>query len=171
MKSTNRDRKLLLDSTADPDDRVRALSRVGADHLVEYEPLVATLLDHEDSILRGKAASVLLGLWQRTKYDERIVEMLLTDPDWGARHSAASAISTYLRFPNEPDDLTNERRTKLLKALVRSITEDEEQLTQANSYRCFIKCVAPDREEPFRTEFDRERDVDWELVTPYLEGD
>ncbi|PLS76322.1 MAG: hypothetical protein CYG61_02715 [Actinobacteria bacterium] len=75
---------LVGDESAPLGGRIEALKRIGHDQLESRAPLVAPLLDHNDPLLRGTAAYVLVGLWRMVAYLDRVLDLLGDDDEGSA---------------------------------------------------------------------------------------
>ena len=165
-KVTLEDLNALTDSRADPADRVRTLSRLAHWEKSKYdrlEPTIAALLKEASSPVRGGAINTLLGSWHKAKYVDAAMRLLHEDhdEDWTARADAAFALGKFaLR--------TNQERERIVRSLVRALREDPEWPVQRRCYEEILRLVAPDRELADGGEFDRDREVDWELLSPYM---
>ncbi len=88
---------LVGDESAPLGGRIEALKRIGHDQLESRAPLVAPLLDHNDPLLRGTAAYVLVGLWQMVAYLDRVLDLLGDDDEGSA--GALMAVDLLLHLP------------------------------------------------------------------------
>lgn len=158
--------RALTNDDADPVDRAEALTALAHwekgkyDHL---EPTIAGLIRDPSPLVRGAAIQTLLSGWKRSKYLQAAIDMLHGDPDddWTARHDAAFALAQFAIYGGTD-------RERIIRELVRALREDRAQAVQEQCYEQILRIVAPDRDAPSVDEFDRDRDVDWELLKPYL---
>lgn len=161
-KSTPNDDALLQDDSADPVGRSSAMTHIGIDNLQHFEKTIAGLLNHPNFILRGEAIKVLLGKWEMPKYLNVAVRMLDSDPEWSARADAATAMSTFTIF-------TKQSRELVLGELIKCLMNDEHSSGQKSCYEEVLKILSPNQDwTSLPNRFDRERDVDWDLLKPYL---
>ncbi|HVG39187.1 MAG TPA: hypothetical protein VM870_07865 [Pyrinomonadaceae bacterium] len=153
---------LLQDINADPVERSSAMVRIGVDKLTHFKPVIADLLRHQHFILRGEAIKVLLGKWNLPEYVEEGVQMLRHDLEWSTRADAASALSWFAFATGKQTDL-------IARELVRSLKEDENRSVHEEAYSGLLRILTPERKQStIPDDFNRERDVDWELLKPYL---
>lgn len=162
-KSKPEDDKLIYDESADVVERASAISRLTVDGFYEIEPLLVKLLDHESFLLRGEAIKSLLGFWRKSEYIDNAVRLLRTDRDPTVRSDAAFALSRVtLR--------TGKQREMIVEKLVEGLMQDEDFGVHEECYRGLLQILAPERSlTTIPTYFNRERDVDWELLKPYLD--
>jgi hypothetical protein len=165
-KSTPQDDALARDETADPIDRVAAIAKLTFDQLYEFEPLFVRLLDHPSHYLRGRSIYSLVGSWNKAKYLERAIEMLHTETEWEARKEVALALTSFVLYSTI---CTPVQRERIICELVNTLLTDEDEFVQGGCYKNLIKILAPERKLiPLPDYFDRKRDVDWNLLKPYL---
>lgn len=172
-KSTPEDDRAIVDVSADPAERASALTRLAFDAAYELEPQIASLLDEADPMVRGEAMSVLLGWWRRGEYFERAVDMLHHDPDEWPRGDAAFALTEFVaRMPHE-EPAAPEVRERVIRELVRRLVEDDSDTVQAKCYEGVLIAIGPEDRWGIQLPdvFDRERDVDWKRLAPYLDAD
>lgn len=161
------DLRNLSDPNADPVDRVQALSRLAHWEKGKYnnlEPTIAGLIaDDPSSAVRGGAIKTLLSGWKREKYFELAIQMLHTDTDadWIARADAAYALSAFAKY-------TGKGRDRVIRELAKAVRDDDAWPVQQRCYEELLELLAPDHEANFSGEFNRDRDVDWNLLSPYL---
>jgi hypothetical protein len=166
-KSTPQDDIIARDESADPIDRESAIGKLTVDRLYEFEPLFAELLNHPSHYLRGKCVYSLVGFWNRVEYLERALEMLRTEPEWEARQDAAHALTSFVLYSKI---CTPVQRERIILELVRALTADEDEFVQKACYEDLIEILAPERKLiQLPDYFDRNRDVDWNLLKPYLD--
>lgn len=161
-KSTPADDLMLNDENADPVERSSAISRLVADNFTNFEPTLIALLDHPHFILRGEAIKVLLSAWKLPKYVDTAVTMLRSDPEWEVRADAVCALSWFAQR-------TGQQRGKIIGELAKSLLNDTDWAVQENCYRELLVLLNTGKKHPdYSRKFDRERDVDWEMLKPYL---
>lgn len=163
-KITPEDLRTLTDVSADPVDRAESLARLTHwekgkyDHL---EPTIASLLRDPSATVRGAAIKTLLG-WGREKYMDAAIQMLRSDEgeDGIARSNAAFALAAYAQHFGERD--------RIVREMVSSLRNDPEWSVQEKCYELLLSLVAPHQKHtPGYDPFDRDRDVDWELLRPW----
>ncbi len=114
--------------------------------------------------LRGAAVKALVGQWDKQRYLEEATQILHTDPEWGARADAAVALSMFTRF-------SGQQRESILRELTRALIRDEDCAVQKRCYKELLQILAPSKSVTSIPDyFDRSRDVDWELLKPYLDN-
>lgn len=161
-KSTPADDVMLMDENADPVERSSAIARLAVDGFDYFELTLATLLNHSNSILRGEAIKVLLGAWQKPKYFDRAIQMLLNDPEKGARSDAAHALSAYARR-------SGKMRDEVIKVLLESLLQDNKGIQEIYYIELLsLLNVSGSYDYPSRR-FNHNQDVNWELLKPYIE--
>ncbi len=166
-KSTPQDDVIARDENADPIDRESAIGKLTFDQLYEFEPLFAALIDHPSHYLRGKCIYSLVGVWNRVQYLERAIEMLHTEPEWEARPQAALALKSFVLYSKI---CTCMQRERIIQELVQALTTDDNEYVQSRCYENLVEILAPERKPITLPDyFDRNRDVDWNLLKPYLE--
>jgi len=168
-KITDNDLRVLVDANADPAERAQALTRLAHWEKGKYlhlEPTIAGLVRDPSFLVRGAAINTLLG-WGLEQYIDAAIEMLRTDFDDDRtlqRVEAGQALERYTaRF--------GKHRDRVIRALVAGLRRDPSWCVQAACYRSLLRLLAPDRElEEHDREFDRDQDVDWELLRSYFEN-
>jgi hypothetical protein len=166
-KITEEDVRRIADENVGTEERARSLFRLAYWQLGEYdhlEPAIAALLSHRSATLRGAALKTLLAGWRRPRYIDDAIRILRTDDDldWSARADAAFSLAAFTLH-------TGEERERIVRELVHAVRFDESWVVQESSYEQLLKILAPSRDQHFSGEFDRERDVDWRLLGPYLD--
>lgn len=162
-KSKPEDDTLIYDENADPVERASAISRLTVDGFTDIEPLLAQILRHESLFLRSQSIISLLGFFHKSRYIDDAVQMLHSDPEWMARGDAVFALS---RFASR----TGEQRKPIIRELVQCLMRDENSAVQRKCYEGLLLLLAPERKRSsIPDNFNRERDVDWELLKPYLD--
>jgi hypothetical protein len=163
------DLSALTDKNAEPAQRVRALSRLAHWERGKYdhmEPTIASLLDDSNPMVRGAAIKTLVAGWQRGRYVDRAIAMLLTirEDEWSnERSDAGFALAQFAQITGKESD-------RIIRALIQALRTDPDDLVQQSCYKEILGLLAPDRAAPDGYEFDRERDVDWDLLKPYLDN-
>ena len=162
------DLQLIRDESGNVADRASALYRLAIDCLRfgdnDREMLVAFTkewLSHREPMLRAEAVTLLLRVWELDDQLWVVIDRLHNDEDPSVRSNAALSLSFYL-------ENTQTHRALILSTLVKRLECDEDDIVQGSCYLELLKHLAPelaDDEIPF--DFDRMRDVDWELLAPW----
>ena len=164
-KSKPGDEILIYDESLDVVARSCAIFRLAVDGYIEMKPLLVSLLNHKEFMLRGEAIGILIGGWKIPEYLGEAIRMLHTDVDIYVRSDAASALSNFAQRSEEGI----KQRDVVIQELLYGLMKDEDVWVQSRCYECLLNIIAPERgyiELP--DDFDRERDVDWDLLKPYL---
>lgn len=162
-KSKPEDEVLVYDENADSVDRAGAIFRLSIDGFQEFEPLLAKLLYAESFILRAQAVKSLLSIWTIPQYIDDAVRLLHSDPNWEVRADAAFALASFVKY-------TGQQRDPVIKELLHQLVNDEDDAVQRRCYKELCELLTADGASGIPTYFDRERDVDWELLKPYMDG-
>lgn len=166
VKSTPQDEAILRDETANPADRASAATRLASDGFgKEIFPVLDNWLSHSSFILRDEAVSILLGVWGHEKYVGRIIEMLNNDSHWLIRKSASQSLATFIEKFAEGEKY----KAQVIEELLKSLLDDEKDFVQKKSYEGLYKLIKNERPREDNDSFDRNQDVDWILLQPYLE--
>lgn len=162
IKSKPEDNQLAYDESARPVDRASAISRIAFDGLFEIEPLLKQLLLHESFLLRAEAIKSLVRRWKKPEYVDYAIKMLHSDPEWVVRGDAALALSGFALN-------TGKKQNLVIKELLECLLHDHDPVVQRRIYEGLLQLLAPERSRmSLPDNFDREHDVDWELLKPYL---
>lgn len=163
-KSTSADEQIIRDKNADPVERASALFRLAVDGFFKFEPLAAEWLRHPSPFLRAEAVKVLVGFWRKSEYLEEAVQLLHFDPNEMVRGDAAFALSQFTFR-------TGERRETVVRELVKQLMQDDDFGVHEQCYRGLLQILAPEKSlTTLPTYFNREHNVDWELLRPYLDS-
>lgn len=162
---TNEELGKLTDTAAEPADRAEVLMRLAHWEKGKHENLESTisgLLADPSAMVRGGAIKTLLA-WGKDKYVDAAIRLLRADKDedWTARANAAFALAAYVSN-------TGKQRERIVRELVGALREDPEWPVQERCYESLLEILAPERSVETGGEFDRERDVDWDLLRPYI---
>lgn len=165
-KALPTDPETLLDPSVDSVERIAALSRLVSDQRREFEPFIAKLLVNPEPVIRAKSILSLVGRWQIENYVGAAVQMLTDDPDELARSNAAQALSMFAGT----DKAREQDRLLILRALTRLIKSDKNEDVQEAAYEAILQLLKRPANEYFheRRSFDSKKDVNWELLSPYL---
>lgn len=161
-KSSPADDQLVRDPHADSLERASSIARLAFDQLYEFEPVFAALLTDQSSDLREAAIKALLGRWNLPQYLEAGITLLHHDPDWVVRSDAAFALASYVQF-------TGDQRERVMRELVRCVQHDTDPAVQEQCYSKFLALLNGHSSYNEPDDFNRDRDVDWELLKPYLD--
>jgi len=163
LKSTPQEDLILVDESASSEDRESAVNRLAFDGCFSIlEPELEKWLNHKDFILKGKALKVLLGRMGKEKYIDEAIEILQSDKNWSVRTDFAYALKQLAgKFEIKADV-----KEKVVKALTTALMNDEEPFVQQSSYAALLELIKGKKNES--DSFDREKDVDWEILQPYL---
>jgi hypothetical protein len=155
------DEQLVHDESADPVDRASALMRLAADGRTDLVDTAIAWLSHPESMLRSEAITKLLVFWRRENQFSTVLDLLHHDPDPDVRAAAACALSTYIEHaPSHGDEV--------LRALVHQLEHEDDRAAQACYYEELLRHILPREAVPDIPHlFERERDVDWELLRPW----
>lgn len=164
-KSKPNDEKLIYDESADMVDRDGAIFRLAVDGYGAMQPLLEQLLIHPQYMLRSRAIKVLLGGWGLSEYFNKAVEMLRSDADYSVRSGAGFALSQYARNFESGRKV----KDKIAGELTKSLLEDDDIAVQESSYEELLRVIGQKRPNTKEVEFNRETEVDWDLLQPYLE--
>jgi hypothetical protein len=166
-KAQPNDPYVLRDETARPVDRAAALSRLVSDRRTEFEPDIVKCLAHDHPILRGKALIALVGHWCMARHVPQADRLLVEDPDEAVRGNAAYALSMYAWLGGVPE----QERSRILRTLARVAQTEEDPGVQQSAYEGVLRILDRPFAEYMREArvFDPRRDVNWELLKPYLE--
>lgn len=158
------DEQLVHDESGDPVDRASALMRLAADGRTDLVDTAIAWLSHPESMLRSEAITMLLVFWRRENEFSAVLDLLHQDPDPDVRGAAAGALSTYLNYAPA-------HRDEVLRALVQQLEQEDDPAAQAGYYEELLRHILPRGTAPKIPHlFDRERDVDWELLRPWRDA-
>jgi hypothetical protein len=131
-----------------------------SDGIIKHEALVTSWLNDPSPELRAEAHRTLLR-WNRVEWLPLAIERVCADPAEAVRGSLASDLRSAARqYP--------EMRDSILRALVRVVESDPVDYVAAVAYRSLrFVLLELDQIEFSPGQFDRRRDVDWALLTPF----
>jgi vesicle coat complex subunit len=157
------DVRALTDPNSDPVDREAALRHLAhweKGKYVHLEPTIARLFHDPIPMVRGAAIKALVGTWHLTDHVDEALKMMRGDSDWSVRADAAFAVGSYAKY-------TGHERERILKALAEAVRADEDPAVQEAAYEQVLALL--ERDITWSAgEFDRDRNVDWELLQPHL---
>lgn len=159
-KSTPADDIMLTDADADPVERSSAVARLVSDGFDYFKPVIVNLLGHPHFILRSEAIKVLLSAWKLPEYVDDAVRMLRTDPEWSVRADAAFSLSWFTQY-------TGQQKDKIVKELLLGLLQDDDWAVQKSCYKNLLKVLGA-KTKITDKKFNRDKNVDWEMLTPYL---
>jgi hypothetical protein len=166
IKSTLEDEQLLVNESANPADRASAAESLASDGLIDIvSPILKQWLEHSEPMLREEAITLLLGGFGYEQYVEKAILMLHNDPYWLTRGDAAFALSSFAtRFKS-----AEKYKDKIIKELLRSLISEEDKVIQRKSYQSLYEIITTKLLQFDKDEFDRNCDIDWNLLQPYLD--
>ncbi|MBA4124418.1 MAG: HEAT repeat domain-containing protein [Acidobacteria bacterium] len=166
VKSTQYDEIILRDESTSPADRVSAATVLASDGFgQEIFPVLEKWLNHSHFLLRAEAIWMILSGFGHQKYVEKAIQMLHNDDNWSVRKYASLALSDFSKEYVEG----KKYEEQIIKELLISLLNDEDGFVQRDSYKGLYKLIKGKRERSDENEFDRNRDVDWDLLLPYLD--
>jgi hypothetical protein len=141
---------------------IDAIDNVGYDRLLEHEPLIAKYVAAGCPV-RGDALKTLIGRWGLPKYLPVAFDALRRDPSEVICGEVITALYLYAKC-------CDDHREEILREIAVAAVSDHD--VAASAYQTFLELVAPERDRDFMDEldfeFDKDRDVDWQLIAPYL---
>lgn len=165
-KSEPGDEQLIYDETINVGERASAIFRLAVDGYREMQPLLISLLTHKEEMLRGEAINTLLNGWGLAKYLDIALNMLINDPSYRVRSDAASALGGFALTTEEGDKC----KELIIQKLVDQLIKEESPFTRATCYEEIVRLLGVKMflDAELSDDFSLERDVDWELLKPYL---
>ncbi len=165
IKSTPQDEIILRDENVSPPDRINSMKKLASDGFGdEIHPTLDNWLNHPHFLLRDAAISMLLNSWGQQKYVNKTVEILHNDTDWSVRGTAATALANFSKEFTEG----SKYQQKIIEELLISLLNDEDEFVQRDSYKGLYRIITGNNLGD-KDEFDRNQDVSWEMLKPYLE--
>lgn len=166
-KSTIEDERIVVDEAAYSPDRLSSMRKLASDGFgKQLHPILNDWLNNSEFILRDGAISMLLGSWGLQKYVDKAVELLHKDGDWSVRMSAARALADFCQ-----DFIEGEMcKDNITKELLISLLNDDDEFVQRDSYKSICRIIKNESWSYYneKDSFDRDQDVDWNLLQPYL---
>lgn len=161
MKFTEEHERTLLDAQADPVDRASAISCMRADGVQRHETLLVSFLDHPSPHLRGESIAALLA-WGRREFLSIAYDEMANEDEPGIRVMMASSLASWAM--THPRD----KRESLARLAERMRIDPDEWVVERIYVRVRMVLELPRLRS--RDDFDRERDVDWAALAPYLDA-
>jgi len=155
--SLNKRLSLLREGRLSAREIADAVADFGSENFVEAKADVERLLDHGDEIVRYNAISTLAYEWGTTDRPERVVEMVLNDPDVDCRRNAASALGSLFRSSND---------SKILEILANVVLDPaQEDQVRCSAYAALLDVLGvPKQHQPDTFSLKLDAQVDWILV-------
>lgn len=166
VKSTDKDEIILRDEKASPAERISAATVLASDGFGrEIFPVLEKWLNHSHFLLRGEAVWMILSGFGHQKYVEKAIQMLHHDENWSVRQYASLALAEFSK------DYIEGRKylERIIKELLISLLNDQDEFVQRDSYKGLYKLIKSENEFSNKNEFNKNRDVDWNLLQPYLD--
>lgn len=165
-KSKLEDERLVQDEGANHLERESAIKRLAFDQIYEMEPVFARLVYHPSPYIAGAAIYALLARWGKTQYLGDGIRILHSALEPVAREKAAFALYEFA----QRGEASGSYKEQVIRELAHALTHDEDFGVHEECYRGLLQLLAPERGlTNFPTYFNRARDVDWELLKPYLD--
>lgn len=166
IKSKPEDEQILVNESIDAPTRIDSMVRLAFDGFGDYiHPVLNSWLTHPDFLLRSEAIQMLLEFWGHQKYVPIAEDILLTDSEWLVRKTASRSLSTFaIKFIEG-----KKYEEQIIKSLLYSLIRDEDIFVQRQDYEGLLKILKIKNPVEDLKHFDRERDVDWNQLEPYLE--
>lgn len=162
LKSKIEDERKIHDERIDAVERSSAISRLRFDGYEGMESLLVKLLKHPSFLLRRDAVVTLVGFWRKPEHLNAAVNLLHKDADETVRSGAAFALGEFVTP-------TGEQKIFVVSELTKALKTDSQPNVQEAIYKALLKILEPTRQLPAaQTAFKRERDVNWNLLAPYL---
>lgn len=157
--SSNSYRLILADDSADPVERLNALANLVAEGATDLRDMVEPLVNHADDGLRQWALNHMLQTLGLREYATIAIERLQASLDgepWCESLMAAYSLGWYpLKRPEDTQWVCQQ--------LARALRAADDPLIQAACYEALLRASrAPST--LVLSSFQRDRDVDWELV-------
>ena len=164
-KSREGDERLIHDESANVAERASAIFRLAVDGFTEMEPYLVELLSHKEYLLRAESIKVLLGGWGKERHLDKAIEMLHYDLEYEVRSSTAFSLDGFVvRFEDG-----QKHKERVLKELIKQLQNDEDQFVQRQCYVSALLIIENKRiGVEVQDNFNREKDVDWNLLKLYV---
>jgi hypothetical protein len=166
IKSKPEDEQILTDESIDAPTRIDSMIRLAFDGFSDLiHPVLDKWLTNPYFLLRSEAIQMLLEFWGHQKYVPIAENMLFDDSEWLVRKTASRSLSAFALKFIEGEKYEERITSSLLESLVR----DESIFVQRQDYEGLLKILKIKNSVGEIDYFDRNRDVDWSLLQPYLE--
>ena len=168
IKSTPQDEIILADENADPVERSSSAKKLLSDGYGKVVvPVLEQWFEHKESSLRDDAVSLLLASLGHQKHVGKAVQMLHNDPDYIVRSNAARGLAIFCTKFIEGEKYEE----KIIKELLLALIQDDEPYVQKDCYKGLCSIINEESWDYYdeKNSFDSEKDVDWNLLQPYLE--
>lgn len=120
----------------DENELRRAISLVTDARLMQFVPLIAKHLDHEDGFIREFTVGCLLGRFFQSQYAARGLQMAKEDPREGARDLAISSLGAII------NDVAPKLMQEIADYIYHVITSpDYDMLDKQSAYRSVLKAM------------------------------
>lgn len=168
IKSTTEDEKILTDQNADLVERSSSAKKLLSDGYGEVVvPVLEQWLNHKEASLRDDAVSLLLASLGHEKYVGKAIEMLHNDPDDIVRGDAARGLALFCAEFIEGE----KHEEQIVKELLLALLQEEDLFIQRDCYKGLCRIIKNEDWKYYdeKDYFDRNQDVDWRMLQPYLE--
>jgi HEAT repeat protein len=162
LKSKPEDERKIYDEGIDAVERSSAIARLRFDGYEGMESLLVKLLKHPSFLLRRDAVVTLVGFWRKSEHLNAAVHLLHKDRDETVRSGAAFALGEFVAP-------SGQQKTFVASELTKALKNESQPNVQEAIYKALLKFLEPTRQFPAaQTAFKPERDVNWNLLEPYL---
>ena len=165
QKTTPEDEINILNPEAHWLDIVSAMRAISFDKLTEYEHVIYEYTKHPDWSVRGDAMSLLLSHWKREDLMEEAFAML-QDESEDVQNHVADGICIWYGYcvrKNKLSKYMDQAITEVIHAALRA----EDSAVRNSLYRNTLSMIKRDTLGHVR-ESNFHRNVDWELIDPYI---
>src|ERR1700741_2539767 len=122
----------------------------------DLQDRIASLLEHDDPVVREEAIGLLLVRWADVRYRARALSLLASDTDFGVRSSAVMGLASVSTPATRKEDL---------QFLLQVLRDPAEDLSTRRAAYDWLLLLGGRRDFPsLQRNFDPERDVDWEWL-------
>lgn len=168
VKSTPEDEKILLDENADLAGRSSSAKKLLSDGYGEIViPVLEEWLYNQESSLREDAVSLLLASLGHEKHVEKAIEMLHNDPDETVRSNAARGLTLFCVNFIEGEKYEE----RIVKELLITLLQNDDTFVLQDCYKGLHVIIKKEKWKysDEKDLFNRNQDVDWNLLQPYLD--
>jgi len=168
QKTTPEDEINILNPEAHWLDIVSAMRAISFDKLTEYEHVIYEYTKHPDWSVRGDAMSLLLSHWKREDLMEEAFAML-QDESEDVQNHVADGICIWYGYcvrKNKLSKYMDQAITEVIHAALRA----EDNVVRDMLYKNTLSMIKRDTLGHFLLprDFNFHRDLDWELIDPYI---